>query len=196
MAARGVTVPDHLEARVRRTLRESSRAGARPWSVMTIAAMIVLSITSWLGYERSVLQIGAGNHLHCAVIRQGITKPTGLDKLSPEWKPVLAVARAHAPDAMLLAVAHECTFEGRRFVHITFRDERHLVSIALTRRGAWQRLPVGMHAGRVNGLQTAAFETGEFLVYAVSDLSKQENLRLLAAIEPDIRMALNKGEKS
>jgi hypothetical protein len=96
---------------------------------------------------------------------------------------------------MYLAVAHECTSDGRKFVHLTFRDEHRLLSVIVTRRGEWEKLPGGLHAGEVNGYQSAAFETGSYLVYTVSDLSKQDNLRILTAMAPAIRDALSKADK-
>jgi hypothetical protein len=137
-----------------------------------------------------MFRIGVGDHVHCAVIRQGFLKPVGQDKLSAEYKPVLAIVRAQVPAGMYLTVAHECASEGRKFIHVTFRDERRLLSVIVTRKGVWERLPGGLHSGQVKGFQTAAFETGGYLVYTVSDLSKRENLRILSSMAPALRNAL------
>jgi hypothetical protein len=51
---------------------------------------------------------------------------------------------------MYLTVARECTSDGRKFVHITFRDEQRVLSLILTRRGEWEKLPGGPHTGKVN----------------------------------------------
>jgi anti-sigma factor (TIGR02949 family) len=194
-AVRLAPVPVGLEARVRERLRHSGRDRGTPWSLMAIAAVIVLCFGSWFTYEQSMLRIGVGDHLHCAVIRQGFLKPVGQDKLSAGFKPILAIAREQAPAGMYLTVAHECTYEGRKFVHVTFRDDRRLLSVLVTRKGAWEHLPGGLHAAKVKGFQAAGFETGDFLVYTVSDLSKGENLRVLSAMAPAIRTALKKEEK-
>src|SRR5262249_45237264 len=162
--------------------------------LMAIAAVIVLCFGSWFTYERQVLSAGVGDHIHCAVIRQGFLKPVGQDKLSAQYKPGLAIARQHAPAGMYLTLAHECTWRRRKFVHVTFRDDQRVLSLIVTRRGEWEQLPGGLHAGKVNGFQAAAFETGGYLVYTVSDLSKQDNLRILMAMAPAIRVALKKTE--
>jgi hypothetical protein len=162
---------------------------------MAIAAVILLCFGAWR-YERSVLRIAAGDHLHCAVVRQRVTKPVGQDKLAPRWKAVLAIARAHAPAGLHLGVAHECTFEGRKFVHISFRDAGRLLSVIVTRRGEWERLPAGLHAGRLHAYEVAGFEAAGYLVYTVSDLSRTENKRILSAMAPAIREALSIGERS
>jgi hypothetical protein len=163
---------------------------------MATAAAVVLCLGSWFPFERRMLHAGVGDHIHCAVIRQGFLKPVGQDKLSAQYKPVLAIARQHAPAGMYLAVAHECTSGGRKFVHVTFRDEQRLLSVIVTRRGEWEKLPGGLHTGKVDGFQAAAFETGGYLVYTVSDLPKQDNLRILSAMAPAIRNALSHGGKA
>jgi hypothetical protein len=194
-AARAVPAPAGLELRVRATLRAEGRSGKTPWSLMAIAAAVVLCLGSWFTYERSILRVGVGDHVHCAVIRQGSLKPVGQDKFSAQYKPVLAIARQHVPPGMYLTVAHECTFEGRKFLHVTFRDDHRLLSVIMTRRGEWERLPGEFHTGKVKGFQTAAFDTGSFLVYTVSDLSKQDNLRILTAMAPAIRNVLHNGNR-
>src|SRR5262245_49808980 len=193
-AARAVPAPKGLDDRVRARLRREARSKA-PWSLMAIAAIVLLCIGSWFTYERRLLRAGVGDHIHCAVIRQGLLNPVGQDKLSAQYKPVLAIARQHAPAGMYLTVAHECTSEGRKFVHVTFRDDQRVLSLIVTRRGEWEKLPGGVHTGKVNGYQAAAFETGSYLVYTVSDLPKQDNLRILTAMAPAIRDALNNGDK-
>src|SRR5690349_15947952 len=95
-AARAVPAPAGLDGRVRARLRQEGRS-RMPWSVMAIAAAVVLCFGSWFTFERSMLRIGVGDHLHCAVIRQGFLKPVGQDKLSAQYKPVLAIARQHVP---------------------------------------------------------------------------------------------------
>jgi len=204
-------VPAGLDDRVRARLREAARPQPK-WHLMAIAAVLVVAVSAWLASERlglttparlaAMLGIGGGNHIHCAVGRQSVTKPAGLDKLAEEYKPVLAIARQAVPSDMPLAVAHECTYQRRKFIHVTFRNEQHLLSVIVTRRqegeslgslhdkAALSEAGIAMYAGSVDRYQTAAFESGGFLVYTVSDLSPRENLRVLASLAPALRVAL------
>jgi hypothetical protein len=193
-AARTAPVPTGLDERVRTRLRMEEQSKT-PWSLMAIAAVVVLCFGSWFTYERRLLRAGVGDHIQCAVIRQGRLEPVGQDKLAAQYKPLLAIARQHAPAGMYLRVAHECTSDGRKFVHVTLRDEQRLLSVIVMGRGEWEKLPGGLHAGEVNGFQAAAFETGSYLVYSVSDLSKRDNLDILTAMAPAIRGVLNNGDK-
>ena len=97
-----------------------------------------------------------------------------------------------------LAIAHECHFEGRRFIHLTFRNDRNLLSLIITPKQegespraagivpALSRSGIALYGGRVEQFQTAAFETREFVVYTVSDLPRAKNLGILAAFAHDV----------
>src|SRR5215467_13260448 len=77
-AARAVPPPAGLDDRVRARLRQDRRSKA-PWSLMAIAAIVLLCTGSWFTYEGRLLHAGVGDHIHCAVIRQGFLKPVGQD---------------------------------------------------------------------------------------------------------------------
>lgn len=194
-ASRAVPAPVGLEDRVRARLKQEGRS-KKPWSLMAIAAVITLCFLSWFTYERQMLLAGVDDHFHCAIIRQTLLKPVGQDKLPPKYKPVLEIARRHVPAGMHLAVAHQCTASGRKFVHVTFQDERRVLSVIVTKRAGWEKLPAGLHTGKIDGYEAAGFETGGYLVYTVSDLPKEENLRVLAGIAPGVRDALSKADKA
>ncbi|MFN0170477.1 MAG: anti-sigma factor family protein [Bryobacteraceae bacterium] len=208
-AAKQTPLPAGLDILVRQRLRHSAQPTR--WWLMAIAAVIVVSIGSWLGYERlrlppaglvALLGIGQGNHVHCAVGRQNKTRPVGIDKLSPEYKPILAIARQTVPVDMPLAVAHECRYKGRPFIHVTFRNDQRLLSVIVVRkqegesllsagaRPAMSRAGIDLYSAGIDQYQGAAFESGGFLVYTMSDLSRRENLRILAALAPAFRNAL------
>jgi anti-sigma factor RsiW len=211
-AAKQTPVPAGLDDLVRQRLRGSARPKPTQWRMMAIAAVILVSVGSWLGYERlgtpasarlmALLGIGEGNHVHCAVGRQSKTRPVGVDKLSPEYKPVLAIARQAVPADLPLAVAHECRYQGRPFIHVTFRGEQTLLSVIVVRkqdgetlqsagaRPALSRAGIDLYTAAVDRYQGAVFESGGFLVYTLSDLSRRENLRILAALAPALRNAL------
>src|SRR5262245_28340609 len=79
VAVRTEDVPQDLEKRVREQLRRSPRGNTRRWTVMAIAATLVICFGAWFASERigpvpariaAVLGIGVGDHVHCAVIRQ------------------------------------------------------------------------------------------------------------------------------
>jgi anti-sigma factor (TIGR02949 family) len=213
---RQAAVPTDLERRVRERIRESSRPQSAPWRLMAIAAAVLACVGSWVTYQRggfaianspqlaAILHVGFGDHLHCAVIRQRNNPGRGVDKLSMPFKPVLAFARNRVPADMPLAIAHECTYEGRKFIHMTFRNDRNLVSLIITRRKDGESLRsagirpalsqsgVALYAGAVEQFQAAAFESNEYIVYTISDLPRDRNLGILSAVAPTLQTLLDR----
>lgn len=198
-AARQTPVPAGLEALVRDRIR-AERPSRTRWNLMAIAAAVLACFAGWVGYQRAgfavppqlaaILRIGEGDHLHCAVIRQSVLKPVKQDKLAPEWEPLLATARQHVPADMILGVAHQCHTGGRTFIHMSFKDGDRLLSVIVTRRQSGESLGRAIQTGAVEQYQAAAFESGAFFVYTVSNLSKKENLRILQAVAPEMRPLL------
>jgi anti-sigma factor RsiW len=192
-AVRQAPLPSDLEDRVRARLRESRNSGRTPW-LMAIAAAILVCAVPWAALQYSplppqvlaVMRVGLNDHVHCAVIRQRSNPARNADKLAPEYKPVLAAVRDRVPPGMQLAVAHECHFDGRTFIHMTFRKDGHLLSVIATRKRAGEAL-AGLRTTVLDGYPVAGAEAGGFLVYTVSDLPASVNRRTLEAIVPSLR---------
>jgi anti-sigma factor (TIGR02949 family) len=205
-AVRDVTVPAGLENRVRDRLRQSQQSHSKKIYLMAIAAMLAVCFGSWMTLRpgrsaplSAVMQVGYSQHVHCAVVRQGNTRPPeGADKLTTQFKELLPMIRRHVPANLPLNVAHECSFEGRKFVHLTFRDGRNLLSLVIARKqgtesfAAAKLLPALAHSGipiyaeGTDRYHLAAFETDRFLVYTISELPREKNLDILTALAPDL----------
>jgi hypothetical protein len=165
---------------------------------MAIAAALVVCAVSWAVVQDralsaqllAVMRVGLNDHVHCAVIRQRSNPALGVDKLAPEYKPVLAAVRDSVPPGMQLAVAHECHFDGRTFIHMTFRNDGHLLSVIVTRKRAGEAFS-GLRTSVLDGYPVAAAETAGFLVYSISDLPAPVNRRTLEAMVPSLRNILD-----
>jgi hypothetical protein len=59
---------------------------------------------------------------------------------------------------------------------------------ALTQSG------IPMYQAGVQRFQISAFETKEYLVYFISDLSKEKNTEMMLALAPQVKAFLNKQE--
>jgi anti-sigma factor (TIGR02949 family) len=211
-AAREVPVPAGLEDRVRVRLRQSQQSRSKKVYLMAIAAMLAVCFGSWFTFRPSgpaalsaVIRVGYSQHVHCAVVRQRNTRPAqGLDKLTPQFEGLLQIVRRHVPANLPLNVAHECSFEGRKFVHLTFRQGRNLLSVVITRKAGGESLMaekilpvleqsgIPMYADSAGQYQVAAFETDRFLVYTVSELAHGQNLDVLTALAPDLHRFLQR----
>ena len=195
-AVREVKVPAGLEARVRDRLRQTREAPAKKLHLMAIAAAVVVCLGSWLGYQHTrllgVLRVGLGDHVHCAVIGKGWTQAEGkVENLPTRFQGLIPIVREHMAHDLPLVLAHECRYEGRQFVHLTFRNDRSLVSLVIAHKQDGEALGRGMHAAGASGFQVAAFESRDFLVFTVSDLPRQNNLDVLVALAPAVQNFLN-----
>jgi anti-sigma factor (TIGR02949 family) len=202
-AVRDVRVPADLQERVRDRLREARQPHSRRLHLMAIAAAITLCFGSWISYQRvafvsspamsAVLRIGLGNHVHCAVVRQGAAPAHApIDKLTGEYKDLLPVVRQHIPADLPFVLAHKCEFQGRSFVHLTFRSQVGLLSLIITRKRPGESLGKGVHAETVKDIQVAGFEDRDFLVYTVSGLPPHKNRDVLMALAPSLEQFLRR----
>ena len=96
-------------------------------------------------------------------------------------------------------LAHECRYHGRRFVHLSLMSDSNLLSLVMTRKAEGESfsvegmLPALTQAGiplyqaGVQRFQVTAFETGDYMVYFISDLTKQGNTVLMLALAPRVK---------
>jgi hypothetical protein len=213
-AVRDVKLPAGLEDRVRQRLRQSQPPKTTRFHLMAIAATLTVCVASWAAYHfasprlatmNAVLQVGLNDHLHCAVIRQTANRPKlPTNKLAAEWHELVPVVERHVPGDLPFSLAHECQYRGRKFIHLTFRNDNSLLSLVIARKqdgeslAAANLLPALSHSGiplyaaGSQQFQIAAFEEPQYLVFTISDLPAAKNLDLLIAMAPVVRKFLDK----
>ena len=225
-AVREVRVPPGLEDRVRDRLRQTPEPRPKRFHLMAIAATLAVCFGWWVDYQlgtlrpttasqesyvaeisgqvASIVRVGLGDHLHCALIRQrGRRLEDGVDQLPVEFKELIPIVHQHLPADLSLVLAHECRYHGRNFVHLTFQNGRTLLSLVIAKKQGGESLvgtnlpralsqtKIPMYTAGARGFQVAAFESRGFLVYTVSDLSQTGNLGVLAALAPSLQNFLN-----
>ena len=193
-AVREVPVPAGLEGRIRDRLRQPKQPQPKKIFLMAIAAVLALCFGFFrLGDPSSaLLRMAFDDHVHCAVIHNPKPRVPGEPNQLPERLTGLAsLVQQRVPSEFSLMLAHECQDQGRSFVHLTFGDDRHLLSVLITRREGGESLGIGTRQATRDQFQLAAFETGEFLVYTVSDLPARANADILAAFAPSLRAFLD-----
>ena len=105
-----------------------------------------------------------------------------------------------------MTLAHQCTYKGREYIHLSLKDESNMLSLVMTRKvngesfRAENLLPalnesgIPMYQAGVQRFQISAFETSDYLVYFISDLGKQQNTDLMLALAPPVKGFLAKLE--
>ena len=193
-AVRDVPVPAGLEQRIRDHLRQPKQPNPKKLFLMAIAAALALCFGVIRSRDSSggLVRMAFDDHLHCAVIHHPVPRVPGEPNQLPEnFRGLADVVRERVPADFALVLAHECHDQGRSFVHLTFGDGQHLFSLIITRRQDGESLGAGVRRAASDQFHLAAFETGQFFVYTVSDLKAQANADVLAALAPEIRAFLN-----
>ena len=152
----------------------------------------------------AVLKVGLGDHIHCSIFRKYPKNPPSVDemaqKLGPAYQDLVPLVKTRVPEEYRIILAHQCGYQGRRFVHLTLTNGANLLSLVITRKQpgeSMQALAVSDHASGVPVYQAAAqnydvagFETDQFLAYVVSDLGARQNLQIAYALAPSVHQFL------
>ena len=189
-AVREVPVPAGLEQRIRDRLRQPRQLQPKKLFLMAIAAALALcfGILRFSDSSGRLFRVALDDHLHCAVIHHPVPRTTGEPNQLPDrLKGLTGLLQERVPPEFALILAHECREQGRSFVHLTFGDGRHLLSVLITRRERGESLGNGTRQAARDHFQLAAMESGEFVVYTVSDLPAQANTAVLAQISPAVQ---------
>lgn len=234
-AVQGIAAPAGLLDRV--AAQSSVTTAGRPghswlgWG-MAAAAAAMLTMTLGVAYQfghlrltpasqesyigtisgriASVMRVGLGDHVHCAVFRkfprQAPPPETFAAGMGPQYYPLLQLVRDHIPGDQRVVMAHHCRYHGRKFAHLTMADGSHLTSLVIAERQPGETFqssglaPALSDAGlpiyhsNVQRFQINGFQTSRHLVYLVSDLSQDANQRMMASLARPVRDLLDKLE--
>jgi hypothetical protein len=152
----------------------------------------------------AVLKVGLGDHIHCSIFRKYPKNPPSVEemaqKLGPAYQELVPLVKPRVPEGYRIILAHQCGYQGRRFVHLTLTNGSSLLSLVITRKQSgesMQAMTVSDHASGVPVYQAAAqnydvagFETDQFLAYVVSDLGARQNLQIAYALAPAVHQFL------
>jgi len=231
-AVAGVPVPPFLEARIRSRVR-AERLGRRwfPRLVSVTAAAAIcfgLAITYQLGHLRltvrsqesyiasvsthiaTLMRVGLGDFIHCSVFRKYPKNPPTTEefvvKITPQYAGLIPIVRSQVPETYRMMLAHQCSYHGRKFIHLSLMNDSNMLSLVMTRKADGESfktedmLPalvqsgIPMYQSSVQRFQMTAFETHDYLVYFISDLSQQQNTDLMLALGPRLKDFLSRLE--
>ncbi len=219
-AADSEAVPPHLAARVRAAVHEAHTPRVRQrwfWPALAMATATVL-LATFLVMRRqenayiagfnlpSILRVGFGDHMHCTMLRKQRTSPKALEEMKAEVGPAYAglipAVVAHVPANYQVLDAHKCHFQGREFIHLVMANGERYLSVVVARQQAGETfaaqnlVPALAQSGirfyqqGTGRFEVAGFESGQHLVYVVSDLPGEQNRQLMMAMAGDLRAAL------
>jgi len=157
-----------------------------------------------------VFGVGLGDHVHCAVFRRYAKEPPTAEQMAHEmgldFRGLIPLAKGKVPAGYRVLLAHKCDYQGRNFVHLILKNDRSLVSLAVTRKGeaesfskedlvpARNQSGVAIYQAAAERFQVAGFESRDHLTFIVSDLSSENNLEMTAGLAPAVRDFLSRLE--
>lgn len=176
-----------------------------------------LTVRSQQSYIASVstripmlMRVGLGDHIHCSVFRKYPKNPPAVEQfvhdLTPQYAGLIPIVRKEVPKSYRMSLAHLCRYNGRRFVHLSLMNDSNMMSLVMTRKSdgesfntetmmpALVQAGIPMYQAGVQRFQMSAFETRDYLVYFISDMSKQQNTDMMLALAPQVKDFLNKLE--
>jgi hypothetical protein len=157
-----------------------------------------------------IMSVGLRDHVHCAVFRkyttQEVTPEQVARDMGPEYAGLVNVVREHVTPEQRIVMAHRCGYMGRKFIHLALADGTHLASLVIALRQPGENfdsssltpalsdngLPIFQTS--IHRFQIDGFQTSSYLVYLVSDLPGDENLKMFAQLAPSVRGYLTKLE--
>lgn len=165
-------------------------------------------IASLSSHVSGLIGVGLVDHIHCAVFRKYPQKPLTIEAavltMPARYAQLVPIVRSKVSKRYGMTFAHQCAFRGRKFVHLSFKDDANLLSLIITRKmgresfRAENMLPVfdqsgiAMYQAGVQRFEISAFETQGYMVYFISDLHKQQNTDMMLAIAPQVKAFLTK----
>jgi hypothetical protein len=85
-------------------------------------------------------------------------------------------------------MAHQCSYAGRKFIHLTFEKDGGVLSLVIARKQsgesveglapATQSSGIPIYQSAAGRYKVAGFEAGNYFAYVVSELKSKANLQL------------------
>lgn len=148
-----------------------------------------------------LMRVGLGDHVHCAVYKAFSNQHPTPEQMAHDlgqYQDLSPILQRKIEAGYRLETAHQCRYHGRRFVHLTLRNGATLVSLVISRKAEGesfekdQLVPALTESGlpiyqaAAQRFEVTGFETKDYLVYVVSNLGQQDNLRMMAALAPSV----------
>ncbi|MCI0388042.1 MAG: zf-HC2 domain-containing protein [Acidobacteria bacterium] len=222
--------PVDLQQKILKEIRPQSRPN---YWWLAVAATIVLSVGAfgvlrWINTRHAsngfiklggnelisnnnaeMLNIGVGDHIHCALHRDFSAGPRSFERMShdlgPEYIGLIPSVKERVPQDYTLMVGHRCDFKGRNFVHLILTNQKTILSVILTKKNGetfdknavaavMQASGAPLYRARLQDQEVVGFETRDYLAYVVSGLPQDEHLRLASSLTPSVRNFLGRLE--
>jgi anti-sigma factor (TIGR02949 family) len=212
-AVRRDAAPAALPESIQRKIRSTSSWG-HWWLAAAAALLLTLSVwgalewrnardaASTRGLTASLLRVGLGDHIHCAVeagfANRAFAFEQMAEKMGPEYSGLVPQIKARAPATYEVTVGHRCRANGRQFVHLILKNQTTMLSVVITPKQGESFAAndlaatatvsgVPLYQARLDGFEVAGFETRDHLAYVISDLTQGDHREIASSLSPPMR---------
>lgn len=137
------------------------------------------------------------DHKNCGLTHNLKEKPISLNEAAKLYGTanknfdikIIEALRETFGDEVKFIKAHFCVINSRKFAHVVVEFQKKVVSILMTRRKNDAELNESdaISCQSSGNLQIACFESGNYSVFVVSDLSETDNLLVARTISPTLK---------
>jgi hypothetical protein len=155
----------------------------------------------------AVMRPGLSDHVHCSVYRKYRAEAPPVETLhqqiGPEYKDLVTAVSTRVPAGFKVYIAHQCGYNGRKFVHVGLHNGSQQISVVLAKREPGESfrdsglLPVissgglNVYGASAERFQIAGLGTDTHLAYVVSEMSDRQTRELMLALAPTIQNTIN-----
>jgi len=148
-----------------------------------------------------LLTIGLNDHSFCAIdhnlASRRFTREEMSQKMGPDFAGLVDLVEQKAPGEYEVVVGHRCQFAGRQFIHLILKNQETIISLAITKKNgesfpadavenALKASGVSLYNSRIQNYEVTGFETRDHLAFVVSNLPKEENVRIASNLAPGV----------
>jgi hypothetical protein len=223
-AIRNEPMPPYLKAHIRARMKEIRRRNLWMRTLLQVVAALVIfavAVAYHFGHLRftpalqesyiesvsdqmaTLMKVGLGQHIRCAVFRGYPKTPPALETLDrdlgPEYQGLIPIVKRYVPPDYRVVMAHWCNYQDRKFAHLTLSNGTSLISLLITPRIHEESIdPAGLltavaltgtpvYTTGAQKFQVSAFESPGSLVYFVSDLPEPLNNAMMLSMTPVVQ---------
>ena len=211
-----------LQGKIRKRIHQDAGRGWPRWTLVAAVILVAVGIAGlqWRNHSglprpqavagmagAQLLEVGLKDHVHCALdsgfADRVFTEAEMRERLGPEFFGLVGLVNEKLPGHYRVTVGHRCKAGGREYIHLILKGEQTAMSLVVTRKNgdsftqnqiaaALESAGVPVYGARMNDLEVAGFEAGDYLAFVVSGLSREDNLHVASALAPPVQAFLNR----
>jgi Putative zinc-finger len=162
---------------------------------------------------QELMRVGLVDHVYCALVvgkwreflsLEHMKQETGREALGPEFIDLVPLVTEKVGPNLHVVQGHRCVANHRQYVHIILTGDKGVIlSLVITKKSGealdhanivatLQASGVPVYSANQGQLEIAAFETSRYLAYVVSNLDRDNNLKVASKLAVPVHQYLSR----